>query len=418
VTYTGAVLSQIVSTVTSQGGNDVITTGSGNKHVIAGYGSDTVTTGSGDDIVHGDNGIIEYDINGIPERIYSTDPYIGGDDIISTDGGSDIIIAGNGDDTVYGGAGDDILIGDGGLVTLLNGEWLLIEAKDNFIGGNDVLEGGEGNDIIIGGFGTDTLVGTRGEDIIIGSYGLITMQGGMANFVIGTMDFNPNMMANLYSGIHRVVRPELVNVYGGLEAGEGYMGFGIHFTIGAGAGSFGYMFVDGSGANVLGQTTVAGSFESHHNGSYTTIQEGMSGQPFSSEETREDEDSSSATGDEDIDERETIDEEGAGEQQAGPDESSDQETEGDHSGQQQEDLPEDQQTDEEAAEGQDNQQEDGRAKLDSGVGKLIAGMMGWKIISGGDLERGSVFDRESFRELADKQEKRRYRKWKSAGSWK
>jgi hypothetical protein len=55
--------------------------------------------------------------------------------------------------------------------------------------------------------------------------------------------------------------------------------------------------------------------------------------------------------------------------------------------------------------------------IDSAAGKAIAGLMGWKIISGGDLDKSSIVNSKSFERLAKKQEDKRYKRWKNAGSW-
>jgi hypothetical protein len=56
------------------------------------------------------------------------------------------------------------------------------------------------------------------------------------------------------------------------------------------------------------------------------------------------------------------------------------------------------------------------AKADSGLGAAIAGMTGWKVFSGANPDGTRVIELSSFRKLAEKQEKKRFKKWKNAGA--
>lgn len=113
---------------------NVINSGFGDDTVVGGQwddwlsnqgGNDVVTLGSGNDGFNGAD-----DANG-SDRVYGD----GGNDQIWTYGGDDFIFGGTGDDTVYAGAGDDTIdLGDGS--DFLNG--LL---------GNDTVSGGLGRDI-------------------------------------------------------------------------------------------------------------------------------------------------------------------------------------------------------------------------------------------------------------------------------
>ena len=95
--------------------SDVINTGGGPQHIIAGNGDDYVSAGGGPDVVDGGNG----------------------QDILTGGGGPDSMNGGNGDDVLIGGPGPDTLSGDNG---------------------DDVLTGGEGPDMLTGGRGADTFV--------------------------------------------------------------------------------------------------------------------------------------------------------------------------------------------------------------------------------------------------------------------
>jgi len=77
VEYAGPVggleLSLIESTVLSRGGDDTITTGDGEKHIVGGFGIDAITAGVGDHVVMGDNGRVNYDADGAPKVLETTD---------------------------------------------------------------------------------------------------------------------------------------------------------------------------------------------------------------------------------------------------------------------------------------------------------------------------------------------------------
>jgi len=149
---------RVVSLAPGAGGADTIDTGGGNDNVIGGAAGDTITSGAGDDNVIGDAGEI------LPASVLSTDPAVGGDDVIDAGGGDDDVIGGAGADDVEGGAGDDRILGDNGVIASLR-------TTSPTIGGDDRLSGGPGDDMIFGGFGTDTIDGGGGNDRILGDNG-------------------------------------------------------------------------------------------------------------------------------------------------------------------------------------------------------------------------------------------------------
>jgi len=110
----------------------------GTVNVFGAGGDDTITTGSGNDKIHGDSG-------------------------------HDTITAGNGNDRIYGDGGDDILTGAGGNDTIYGG------------GGNDTIMGSKGNDYLFGEFGEDSVQGGPGDDDVFGGIGLDTLNGGSGN---------------------------------------------------------------------------------------------------------------------------------------------------------------------------------------------------------------------------------------------
>jgi Ca2+-binding RTX toxin-like protein len=188
---------QTTDTIAATGGNDVIDAGDGSNLVFGGVESDSIVTGSGADIVTGDNGTAIFNPDGTPLQVFTGDPWLGGNDSISTADGFDIAMGGAANDLVYSAGGNDILFGDGGLVTFsAGGTRLYIISIDVLIGGNDVLNGGAGNDILIGGAGNDFLYGNLSEDLLFGDNAAVTLRNG---FVTGIQaDFNDLITRSLF----------------------------------------------------------------------------------------------------------------------------------------------------------------------------------------------------------------------------
>jgi Ca2+-binding RTX toxin-like protein len=420
-------LQLVISTLPSSGGSDTIVGGGGNKHVIGGYGDDIVTTGSGDDILIGDNGEIQYDSSGVPSLVRSIDPLDGGDDTLTSDGGSDILIGGTARDHMYSGEGDDILIGDGGQVTLTNGKWLYVETIDHHQGGgDDYLDSGPGLDIMFGGEISNTFVGTLGQDVMVGTYGRVTITGGMVETLVrlDSIDLITNTMTNLESGENKgatSIWGETVAGAGGTESGGTEFGTTLTGTGGAG---FEFYF---SGPSTLGEAWTYASYGTtlmglsnldlalpgdDHSGGYMAGEGGAAdGGNQGTGGGEEGSDSGSSEGQQGGSQQGASGEEGSGgsgDQQSG---GGDQQAGEGSGGQQQPGDPKDEGT----GAGQD---QGAVRKLDMGIGTALAGVLGWKVISGGELGKSGVIDRQSFRELAERQEKKRFKKWKVAGSGK
>jgi Ca2+-binding RTX toxin-like protein len=123
-------LSSITEIVVQMGDSTdiLITAGSINVPMIidAGGGNDLITTGSGNDVIRGGGGI----------------------DIIYAGDGDDVLLGGTGNDDLFGGAGNDVLIGGDGSDMLFGGS-----GRDLMIGSDDqdLLSAGDGDDILIGG---------------------------------------------------------------------------------------------------------------------------------------------------------------------------------------------------------------------------------------------------------------------------
>jgi Ca2+-binding RTX toxin-like protein len=189
--YTAAVMTTLQSTdtVALTGGDDTIDAGDGNNVVVAGVGNDSVITGTGTDIVVGDNGTITNDATGALVQVVSGDPTLGGNDTLATGDGFDVAIGGAGNDLVTSAGGNDVLFGDGGQVTFsVGGTVLTIQSIDIPFGGDDTLDGAAGNDILIGGFGNDLLYGSLDEDMLFGSYAIVILTGGFVTSIVADMD--------------------------------------------------------------------------------------------------------------------------------------------------------------------------------------------------------------------------------------
>ena len=171
----------------ADGGDDIISTGDGEDIVLAGMADDTVTTSGGNDIVLGDNGFIDYTIDdgdtGDIDLIRTTQPTIGGVDLIMAGIGNDMILAGTAEDTVYAGADNDLVFGDHGeirgdvdanllpLSTLTPAfVYTSIDTQNSHDGGDDLIYGEAGKDILLGQQGSDTIYGGSGDDDLIGGH--------------------------------------------------------------------------------------------------------------------------------------------------------------------------------------------------------------------------------------------------------
>ncbi|PKQ08569.1 MAG: hypothetical protein CVT71_00430, partial [Alphaproteobacteria bacterium HGW-Alphaproteobacteria-10] len=428
VLYDGVVgslkLSQIVSTLPLLGGNDTITTGDGSKYVLAGYGADIVFTGNGDDIVLGDNGTIDYQA-GIPHLVSSTNPAIGGDDVITTNGGTDIVIAGAGYDLVFTGDGKDALIGDAGMVTLMGGNWHLIETTDVGIGTDDFLDGGAGEDIMFGVAGRNMFVGSLTEDLMVGTYGRATIVNGAITSLVrlDSVDLVTNTTASVIEHENESVEEqdegaryqEFEEILSGIMIGnESGTGFGNFFaaqnaggwiasgSIGLQMSVFGGFFRSDefSISDNFEGVTLAQSWEASQSLLAGLIPESgpaAAGARITIPEITD----QSGWADQDSDNGDAALLRDGDDGQAGPQQPADRRENA---------QPGDQQS---AALTAENSED--RAKVETGLGLAVAGMTGWKVLSGKDLDSNRVIELDSFRKLAEKQESRRFKKWKNAG---
>jgi Ca2+-binding RTX toxin-like protein len=172
-------LAQFGSSEPELGGDDLINVGDGANIVVGGFGNDTIVTGADADIVLGDDGQVDY-VGGDNDPadidlITSTSTTAGGGaDNITTQGGDDVVIGGRSGDTIVAGAGDDVVFGDNAQVTSTDAGTRL-ETTDTVAetGGDDTIDAGDGDNQVFGGVGNDTVTTGSGADIVIGDNGTI-----------------------------------------------------------------------------------------------------------------------------------------------------------------------------------------------------------------------------------------------------
>ncbi|NMM32680.1 MAG: calcium-binding protein, partial [Phycicoccus sp.] len=172
------------------GGVDTITSGTGNDIVLGGALGDTITAGHGLNLVFGDHGFIDWVIQDADpsdiDRIWSTDPGVGGVDVITTGSGDDLIIGGGYGDTIFASDGRNVVLGDNGRFTasiatptpawgtlpLTTGT---LKTTDPTIGGADTITSGSGIDLILGGAAGDIVRAGGGADIVVGDHGFMDL---------------------------------------------------------------------------------------------------------------------------------------------------------------------------------------------------------------------------------------------------
>jgi Ca2+-binding RTX toxin-like protein len=172
------VSAQTIDTVAFANANDLIDAGNGRNVVLGGVGRDTVLTGDGDDVVLGDNGTFILESDGLLQRVFSGDPLLGGNDLLSTGDGDDIAMGGAGSDRLMSDAGFDILFGDGGGVTSRPGNQIHLLSIDPLFGADDTIDGGSGAEIVVGGQADDLMFGSIDVDLLFGSNAAVTLVDG------------------------------------------------------------------------------------------------------------------------------------------------------------------------------------------------------------------------------------------------
>src|SRR5207244_10321856 len=116
------------------GGDDGITSRSGNDVVVGGTGADTIDAGNGDNVVVGDNGELVWNgpdgSDATLDTVTTTAPETGGgNDAITTGTGNDVIAGNDGADTIVYAGGDNVVHGERGRTTWFNGRLDLLTAS-------------------------------------------------------------------------------------------------------------------------------------------------------------------------------------------------------------------------------------------------------------------------------------------------
>ena len=78
--------------------------------LLAGFGADSVETLGGVDVVLGDNGTVRFDTAGVIISAVSSEPDIGGADLIAAGDGDNVVLGGLGADRVTSGTGRDFVL--------------------------------------------------------------------------------------------------------------------------------------------------------------------------------------------------------------------------------------------------------------------------------------------------------------------
>jgi len=172
----------------STGAGDTINSFSDNGIIIGGAGDDHITLTVGQSIVLGDNG--ETTISRAEGRSVSSLTGASGNDTISGGTGDNILMGGSGDDSIVGGSGNEILLGDSGSVVRgVDDGVILVKTITSTRDGSDTIMTGAGNDIVMGGAGNDIITGDQGDNIILGDNGDAQIWGGESNDISST-DFD------------------------------------------------------------------------------------------------------------------------------------------------------------------------------------------------------------------------------------
>ena len=162
----------VVATDTVDFFGDIIKAGQGNNAIIGDNGSMTFTAWPPNRPT--DDGWIGFQ-ESILYYMTSSDPSIGGGDLITAGQGQNWIIGGIGDNSITAGDGGNTVIGANGNISFLapNVEGT-VENSDPDHAGNNTISTGLGNDRILGGTGTNTITDTGGSNVIFGADGVLT----------------------------------------------------------------------------------------------------------------------------------------------------------------------------------------------------------------------------------------------------
>src|SRR5438132_12139 len=138
-------------------------------------------------MVFGDDGFVDWTIaDGNPADIdlaASTTPTDGGNDVITAGSGSNLIVGGQGADTITAGAGFNVIAGDSAQLTAAVSDAARFgslglslgrfETTADGVGGTDTIVAGDGSNIVLGGTGADQITTGNGTNMVFGDDGFV-----------------------------------------------------------------------------------------------------------------------------------------------------------------------------------------------------------------------------------------------------
>jgi len=148
--------------ITAGSGDDHVVVGNGNNKIFAEAGDDLIEAGSGKNKVFGSEGDDDISVGAGQNKIEGE----AGDDHIRAREGNDKIHGGLGDDSIEAGTGRNKVWGDDGDDEISTGD------------DNDKIDGGEGDDLLVGGNGDNKVKGRGGDDRIYTGSGRDKIDGG------------------------------------------------------------------------------------------------------------------------------------------------------------------------------------------------------------------------------------------------
>ena len=167
------------------GGDDLLVAGNGDALVLGGQGNDSLSTGDGNSTVLGDNGVVVLDAKGLLASVISSEPGIGGADVVQLGQGDHVVVAGLGDDDVALGDGSSVIVGDSGrLIVGDASNPTLVRTDAPSQGGNDRIQAGNGDHVVLGGVGSDVITLGNGNplaqnrSVVLGDNGEVLRDAG------------------------------------------------------------------------------------------------------------------------------------------------------------------------------------------------------------------------------------------------
>ena len=165
-------LESIESTFFTDGATDTINISAGTNAVVGGQGGDQITAGGGQNTIIADDGSATFYASGVLFEIESTNLGNGGDDTVTLQGGTNAIVGGAGADTITATDGINTILGDEGEAALFADQQLrLIRSTNPGVGGKDIIDLQNGVNNVIAGFGNDQVTLGDGTNFVLGDEG-------------------------------------------------------------------------------------------------------------------------------------------------------------------------------------------------------------------------------------------------------